>query len=32
MTAPFKLNRRPEFLKIKEVADLLNYDKRTIRR
>lgn len=32
MTAPTKLNHRPQFLKIKEVADLLNYDERTIRR
>lgn len=32
MTEPSRPGRRPQFLTIKEVADLLNYDERTIRR
>lgn len=30
MTQSSQLNRRPQFLKIKEAADLLNFDERTI--
>ncbi len=32
MTKSSQTNRGPRFLTIKEVADLLNYDERTIRR
>ncbi len=32
MTKSSQTNRGPRFLTVKEVADLLNYDERTIRR
>lgn len=32
MITPSRSNRRPQFLKIKEAAELLNFDERTIRR
>ncbi len=32
MTQSSQLNRRAQFLKIKEAAELLNFDERTIRR
>lgn len=32
MTQSSQRNRRPQFLKIKEAAGLLNFDERTIRR